>query len=938
VKRPSGLEFFGNRQMPVSIQKGNLSKKPQRKLLSLPVFFALVIVISLSVGGYGVWSVQKQMKENLATQLELVLSANVESLKIWSNAIKLDAQVLASQPEIHQNLISLLELAQSNAISSDVLRYSVELSWIRNNLGVACKTYGFVGFVIFDNTAMAVGSLLEKPIGSREMVNHSDFYYRTLQGDTVVSQPFPGEINLPNEEGIFSSNLPTMFVSTPIRNDSGEIVGVLAFRLRPEKEFSHILSISRFGETGETYAFNENGVLVSNSRFDNQLISMGLLQPGSKSIFNINLRDPGRDLTHKKLHPDEDTSQWPLTKMASEATKIQTGKRVDGYNDYRGIPVVGAWTWIPELDIGLTTEVDVAEAFRPLKTLMTWFLLLFALLIAFGATALSLRSRYARSQQQTIENEERLSSFVNNTFDSIICIDIFGIIQSANPAAAKQFGYETKELLNQNVNILMPQPYQDEHDQYLQNYLATGKGTILNMVREVTAMRKDRSTFPMELSVTESIINGKNSFMGITRDISERKEAEKELKHAYSKLEERIEERTQELLESKNLAEKHNKAKSEFLSRMSHELRTPMNAILGFAQLMKVSTRDPLPKSHQNRTSQILNAGNHLLELINEVLDLAKIEAGKITVSLEPVCLADLVEEVLTVARPLSQNFHINLIDNISWNKNIYVMADKTRLKQVLLNLISNGIKYNRKEGSVTLSANIKDSLWLRIEVVDTGMGISEEKLTHLFEPFNRLGAENSEIEGTGIGMTISKNLIEVMNGSIGVESTPGQGSTFFVSLPTCTLRPEKTKFEEAPHQIKETIVLKETHLFKLLHIEDNPANLKLVEDILTDYPEIKFLSATHAKIGVDMAVTLKPDLILMDINLPDINGIEALKRLKNFEETHKIPVIAVSANAMKRDIDTAMAEGFKAYITKPINIENFRKIIESELKSEATF
>ncbi|MBT5551605.1 MAG: PAS domain S-box protein [Nitrospina sp.] len=924
--------------MAVSIQQDSLPNKPKRTRISLLLFFALIIVTALTVGGFGVWSVEKQMKENLATQLELVLSGNIESLRIWAKGTKLDARVLASQPEVHQSLISLLEMAQSDAINADVLRYSVELSWLRNNLGAACKTYGFVGFVIFDNTAMAVGASLDQPIGTRDMVNRSDFYYRSLQGETVISQPFPGEINLPNDEGILSGNLATMFASTPIQNDSGEIVGVLAFRLRPEKEFSHILSISRFGETGETYAFNENGVLVSNSRFDPQLISLGLLQPGTKSIFNIQVRDPGRNLTIYKLRPDEDSSQWPLTVMASQAVQKENGTQVSGYNDYRGTPVVGAWAWVPEIDIGLTTEVDVAEAFRPLKTLMTWFLLLFGLLIVFGATAYSLRSRYAQSQQQTLENEEQLSSFINNTFDSIIRIDTCGIIQSVNPAVEKQFGYASNELLGQNVNMLMPQPYKREHDGYLQKYLRTGKKHILSMVREVTAMRKDKSTIPMELSVTESVVNGKNSLIGIIRDISERKEAETELLHAYSKLEERIKERTQELWESKNLAEKNNKAKSEFLSRMSHELRTPMNAILGFAQLMKESKKDPLPKAHQNRVSQILNAGNHLLELINEVLDLARIESGKITVSLEPICLAELIEEVLTVAHPLSEKFDIKLIDQITKNKDVYVLADKTRLKQVFLNLISNGIKYNRKGGSVTLSLNHKDSSGLRIDIVDTGMGIPEEKLNSLFEPFDRLGAEETDIEGTGIGMAISKKLIEVMNGSIGVESTPGEGSTFFVSLPTCPKQLDKVEPRNIFTLTKKEVADKhEVRLFTLLYIEDNPANLQLVDDILSDYPEIKLVSATHAKMGIDMALALKPDLILMDINLPDIDGVEAFKRLKNFEETHEVPVIAMSANAMQKDIDRAMAEGFKTYITKPVDIIRFRNIIEEELKSATT-
>lgn len=921
--------------METPIQNNSLPKKPPEKYL--PLFLALVIVTLLSVGGFGIWTVEKQMKDNLATQLKAVLSSNIESLRIWTKDTKSDALVLASQPEVKHKLISLLKIAQPNTVTPDDLRQSTELAWLRKNLGEACKTYGFTGFVLFDLTGLQVGALLEEPIGKRQLLEKSDFFYRSLQGDTAISQPFPGEIALPDEKGIYHSNWPTMFVSTPIRDNSGSTVGVLAFRLRPEIDFTHILSVSQIGSTAETYAFNDEGVLLSNSRFDDQLVAIGLLQPEQNSIFNIQIRDPGRNLTVNKHHQDEDISKWPFTEMVVQATQHQPGSQVDGYNDYRGIPVVGAWAWVPELDIGLATEVDVSEAFLPLKTLMTWFLFLFGLLIVFGVTFLLLRSRYVQSQQQTLENEERLSSFVKNTFDAIIHIDIFGKVLSANPAIEKQFGYKPDELIGENIKILMPEPYRGEHDDYLQTYLKTGKSTVINMVREVTALRKNGSTFPMELNVSVSVVNGEKSYMGIIRDISERKEAEKELQHAYSMLEERIHERTQELQESKNLAEQNNQAKSEFLSRMSHELRTPMNAILGFAQLMQVSTKEPLPQSHQNRTTQILTAGNHLLELINEVLDLSSIEAGKITVALEPVCLTSLVEEVLTVIRPMSQKFNITLLDQIAFDKNIYVLADKTRLKQVLLNLVSNGIKYNRNKGSVTISAYTKESSWICIDVVDTGIGIPEDKMNQLFDPFNRLGAESGAIEGTGIGMTISKKLIEVMNGAIGVESVEGEGSTFSISLPACNFIPNAIKSKNIFGIGKDRKCKEDISTFALLYIEDNQANLKLVEDILSDQPNIKLLTAEHATAGIKIALSQKPDLILMDINLPHIDGIQALSCLRNFEATQDIPVIAMSANAMKKDIDQTMSKGFEAYITKPFDIETFKNIITEELNAVTT-
>lgn len=922
--------------MANSVQQTSFFRGTFKEISSFSLFLSLAVASLICIGGAGIWIVEQQMKENLKTQLQIVLSGNLESLRIWTEDTKLDARVLANQPGIKSDLVSLLNVSQRKTSPLDASHPSTELTQLRKNLGEACKTYGFTGFVVFDPTGLQVGALLDEPIGKRQLMKKSDFFQRSLQGNTLISQPFPAEIDLPDKTGAFQSNMPTMFVSTPIQDEPGNVVGVLAFRLKPEKDFSHILSVSQFGESGETYAFNGKGVMVSKSRFDKSLLKAGLLKPGQSSIFNIRMQNPGRNLSIQKLNPDEDTSKWPFTEMFLQALQKQTGVQVDGYNDYRGVPVIGAWNWVPELDIGLATEVDVAEAFRPLKTQMTWFLFLFALLMFFGVVAFVMRSRYAQSQQQTIENEQQLSSFLDGAFDPIICIDSHGTIQRLNPAVHKHFGYQPDELLGKNVKILMADPYHNEHDGYLKAYLKTGKTKIINTVTEVTARKKNGTLFPLELSVSESVVRGEKIFLGIIRDISERKEAEKELKHAYTELEKRIHERTEELWQSKNLAEKSNQAKSEFLSRMSHELRTPMNAILGFAQLMQESTRDPLPQAQRKRNGQILKAGNHLLDLINEVLDLASIEAGKITVSLEPVCIAELAEEVLTVVRPLSKNFNINLVDQITDNKELYILADKTRLKQVLLNLLSNGIKYNRREGSVTLSASLEDSFMLRIDVTDTGMGIPEEKMNQLFDPFNRLGAEDGEIEGTGIGMTISKKLMEVMGGSIDVKSSLGEGSTFCVRLPIVCQDPpamnvtKDTRFS-ADHYPKNNEADEES--FTLLYIEDNQANLKLVEDILTDYPEIKLLSATYAKAGLNMAMTLKPNLILMDINLPDFDGIEALKRLRNFEETHKTPVIAISANALKKDIERAKTAGFSTYITKPIDIDQFRITIESELK-----
>ncbi|MZH05976.1 MAG: PAS domain S-box protein [Nitrospinae bacterium] len=530
-----------------------------------------------------------------------------------------------------------------------------------------------------------------------------------------------------------------------------------------------------------------------------------------------------------------------------------------------------------------------------------------------------------------IESANRERNLILNTAgEGIYGLDLKGNITFVNPAACKMLGYSEEELWGKPQHSTIHHSHPDGTEYPREEcpiYAAVKDGKDHHETEEVF-WKKDGSSFPVEYMSRPIIDKGELIGTVVTfTDISARKAAENELHMAYNKLEERIEERTQELNSAKEMAESHNQAKSEFLSRMSHELRTPMNAILGFAQIMNESQKDPLSNSHKSRLNQILKAGNHLLELINEVLNLARIEAGKISVSLEPVRIDELVRDVLNVTKPVAEKFGIELIDEISAYENFDVLADKTRLNQVLLNLVSNGIKYNRKEGSVTLSLAFKNPDRIIIQVTDTGMGIPSEKLEKIFEPFDRLGAENSNTEGTGIGMTISKKLVELMNGNLTVKSEPGIVSCFSVSLPTCDnevlnrerdLRPFDKKCAETRN-----------NKFHILYIEDNEANMLLVQDILSDFHGIELLKAPRAEMGLDMAHAHRPDLILLDINLPGIDGLETLKRLQNMEETHEIPVIAISANAMEKDINRALKAGFKNYLTKPLNISEFKAVVE---------
>jgi CheY-like chemotaxis protein len=402
-----------------------------------------------------------------------------------------------------------------------------------------------------------------------------------------------------------------------------------------------------------------------------------------------------------------------------------------------------------------------------------------------------------------------------------------------------------------------------------------------------------------------------------------------QLRSTHQELEERVARRTAELARARDEAERASRSKSTFLSSMSHELRTPMNAILGFGQLLESDSSQPLTPRQRVYVTEIVRAGAHLLELINEVLDLARIESGKMQVSLEPVHLQPLVADCLSLVQPVAREHGITVALASHEACDCWVRADRTRLRQVLLNLLSNAIKYNRDNGEVRLDCSV-DATSVRISVSDTGPGLSAEQQQRLFQGFERLDAAKASIEGAGIGLALSKQLVELMSGSIGVDSVVGTGSTFWVrlerALPAALPVPATVNgptSAPAPLPTRERTVL---------YIEDNAVNVLLMEAILAQQPGLRLLTASLPGQGLLMARAEKPDLILLDIQLPGMDGFEVLQRLRGAEATRSIPVIAISANAMRGDLERGREAGFADYLTKPLDIQQVLAAVNRSL------
>jgi len=568
-----------------------------------------------------------------------------------------------------------------------------------------------------------------------------------------------------------------------------------------------------------------------------------------------------------------------------------------------------------------------------------------ALLLAFFFAYLIYRNIDVRKHVAVAQLKEGAlqRAIFNSANFSSIATDAEGVIQIFNVGAERMLGYAATDV----VNKITPADISDSEEVIARatalsvefaSAIAPGFEALvfkasrgIEDIYELTYLHKDGSRLPAVVSVT-ALRDAVGSIIGyllIGTDNTARKLIEAE----RTRLDQALLNKNCELEIAKSTAEKANLAKSNFLSSMSHELRTPLSAILGFAQLIESSSPPPTPQQARS-VEQILKAGWYLLALINEILDLALIESGKLSLSIEPIPLMDVLSECQTMIEPQARQRGINVVFPPLTMEH-YVAADRTRVKQVLINLLSNAIKYNRAGGAVVVTCVANPPGRIRIAVEDTGAGLPPEKLAQLFQPFNRLGQEAGSEEGTGIGLVMSRRLVDLMGGEIGAASTIDVGSVFWFELNSSAALP--CPAADIEPELSAAVATRPAIQHTLLYIEDNPANLMLVEDIIARRSDIRLLHARDGIRGVEMALKLQPDVILMDINLPGISGIQALSILAREAATAHIPVIALSANALPRDIEKGLEAGFFRYLTKPIKINEFMHTLDETLRVAKT-
>jgi len=516
-------------------------------------------------------------------------------------------------------------------------------------------------------------------------------------------------------------------------------------------------------------------------------------------------------------------------------------------------------------------------------------------------------------EDRRTEEGDVLRAVIDTVVDGLIITDQDGTIRILNPAAERLFGYAAQEVIGRNVSLLMPPDHAGTHNGTMGADHVTDQTRIMDVGREAVGRRKDGSAFPINIAIGETKRGGELAYVGIVRDITEQKKT-------YAAL-----------AEARTRAERASNAKTEFLSRMSHELRTPMNAILGFAQLLQMTPNAELaPEQYQDYLQSILGPARHLATLIDDILDIARIEAGQFSISVQGMDLVATVVESIAIVATMAERRRVAITTTLGATPP--VLADPLRLTQCVVNLLTNGVKYNHPDGAVHIETTPLGGGRVRLTVEDTGIGIPEDQIGDLFQPFKRLHPDHQEIEGVGIGLALVKQLVEAMQGTIAVENRAGGGTRFHIDLA------EADQVQPAPPPPVRGVLRRPGPLRPngaapkvALYVEDNPANVHLMRTLFDTLPaELKI--AYSGESGLAIADAEPINLIILDINLPGMDGFETMHRLKNGSRTASVPVIGLSARATEQDRDRASALGFYRYFTKPMNLPEFIESVRTVL------
>jgi len=992
----------------------------------------LAAFLLASVSWWAIVIIEADIQDDIGESLVTVLETTQQAVNSWAKGHRAATQIWADTPEVVQLTEELL--ATAGTTSDDLLNAPAQ-AIIRDWLRPVYTGKDYQGFFIIGPDNISLASTRDSNIGAPNLlVQQQNVLEKLWSGGTAISLPQHSDVPVPDANGIMREGAPTMFVGAPIRNKRGVIIAILTFRINPAADFTAIFQRGRIGVSGETYAFDESSRLISESRFDDQLRSVGLIDQGDYGILNVTIRDPGTNLTfgkQSKISKD----QQPLTLMAKSAVAGESGINLEGYRDYRGVPVIGAWMWDASLGFGMTMEIDVSEAYDVFRSIRIVIIILtfFAIGLLMGLTVIFLRNR----KQITRINEELETRIEERTADLtmmslavehspvvVLMTDPQGIIEYVNRKFTEETGFERDEAIGNNPRILKSghtttevytglwetiqsgQEWRgelfnkkkngelywdavtilpivssdgkiqhfvglqeditesklekemllltqftldnstdsihwirpDAHFDYVNksscNTLGYSYEELMSMsvtdinpdyTKEIWDARwgkikqekallyesrhqtKDGHIFPVEIRANYIKFVDKEYACCTVRDITERKQAEEEIKKA------------------KNNAEAANVAKSQFLANMSHELRTPLNAIIGYSEMLQEEAEELEQKTFSDDLQKIHGAGRHLLGLINDILDLSKIEAGKLEMLVEPFSVADLLNEVTDTTQPLMVKRN-NTLEVVSDGELGEMEGDLVKVRQVLFNLLSNAAKFT-ENGLITLTTSretVDDRDWLTFSVSDTGIGMNSEQLSRVFEEFSQADRSTTrQYGGTGLGLTISRKLCLKMDGDISVKSMLGEGSTFTVRLPAQVEVESKDEEPELTGAFEQYDASTERGPLVLVIDDELHARELMIRHLRKAGFQVAV--ATSGQDGLKLARQLNPVAITLDVLMPEMDGWEVMQVLKEDPDLAEIPVVMCT---VVDDEQRGFSLGASDYLTKPIEPKRLRRVL----------
>ncbi len=831
--------------------------------------------------------------EDLHDAFDTVLNSTSKAVQQWLREQQREARIWADHLAA-ENMVEIFHGLEANNTGSSSLSVN---TYLNSTLETLVKEQGYEAYLIIGNDGHILASdnssLIEQHL--EELVGR-DFIHDTFIAPDYSAMMLPRMWKHSDGE-----NRAMMMVGAAIPANGIASDFALVLLIDPEKEFTEILQRGRIGSSGESYAFNRSGELISESRFDEDLRDIGLVSPDQRGILNIHVRDPGGNMV-EGFQPTSDRNLQTLTRMAASATRGHSSFDLDGYNDYRGVPVIGVWTWLEELGMGITTEMDVAEATESIKQIrqQAYATIILIITLLTGLTVIFVRNRInvAVAQGEREKFVEQTNLILENATDGILTIDDEQKLVRFNPACEEMWGYKAEEVLGKEITMLIPEYARKDHLSNVHRF-RDSKAQGLHMDErglKLFGLTKGGVVFPAEVGISMNEVDGVVLYSAFIKDITLREKAEKDL------------------MEAKEIAEAATQAKGDFLANMSHEIRTPMNAVIGLSDLCMRTDLTPKQKDY---LSKIHGSALSLLGIINDILDFSKIEAGRLDMEEIEFEIDQVLDNLATVANVKTQDKGLEFLFRRDPHVPTILIGDPLRLGQILINLTNNAVKFT-ENGEIVVSVDLTDKsgdeATVKVSVRDTGIGMTVEQQGKLFQSFSQADSSTTrKYGGTGLGLAISKQLVELMGGEIGVESEPGIGSifTFTVSLGIGKGAEEKS-FKTTP----------DLQNMRAIVADDNPTAREILSTYLESFTFRVDEAANADELFQLMEDTQEPyDLIVLDWLMPGMKGLEIAQKIKTELKPEVDPhIILVSAFSSGDVVDKPGGEYIDQFLSKPVS------------------